>query len=490
MSIGESELVFTSNVDDWFYARVTAAIEQEDGDFNTSLEEAFIDTLSLPGNTTLRFGRFYSGVGYLNEKHAHNWEFSDQALPYSAFLGIQYGDDGLQFRWLAPNGNIRDRNFIFQTEYLWRNEDGRYELPGLENTGSVKNDATGWYAQAIYQWQPRWRAGLRIDGLALDDPGKQFAGTELDTLGSDPIRYSLMMDYSNSEFSRIRLQFNRDESGPQDDNQVILQYIMSIGAHGAHEFQGNSMKLKYVLGLGLVVTLQMAGSARASVDVFACEPEWAALAEELGGNNVETSSATNALQDPHYIQARPGLIAVARKAELLICSGSGLKAGWLPLLLRKANNPKILPGKVGSLMASEFVNRLEIPVVLDRSQGDLHAQGNPHIQTDPRNLIPVARVIAQRLQQIDPGNALIYQKNLAAFEEKWSAAIAIWQTRAEPLRGKPVVLHHRSWVYLDNWLGLVEVATLETGRPKFPTLPCPLLWGVRRERSTCTACLK
>ena len=102
LSIGESELVFTSNVDDWFYARVTAAIEQEDGDFNTSLEEAFIYTLSLPGNTTLRFGRFYSGVGYLNEKHAHNWEFSDQALPYSAFLGIQYGDDGLQFRWLAP----------------------------------------------------------------------------------------------------------------------------------------------------------------------------------------------------------------------------------------------------------------------------------------------------------------------------------------------------------------------------------------------------
>ena len=163
------------------------------------------------------------------------------------------------------------------------------------------------------------------------------------------------------------------------------------------------MEHRYVLGLGLVMALQMAAAARASVDVFACEPEWAALAEEIGGSNVAARSATNALQDPHYIQARPGLIAVARKAELLICSGSGLEAGWLPLLLRKANNPNILPGKPGSLMASEFVNRLERPVALDRSQGDLHAQGNPHIQTDPRNLTPVARVIAQRLQQIYVG---------------------------------------------------------------------------------------
>ena len=203
------------------------------------------------------------------------------------------------------------------------------------------------------------------------------------------------------------------------------------------------------------------------MDVFACEPEWSALAVAIGGDKLDSQSATNALQDPHYIQARPGLIAQARKADLLICSGSGLEAGWLPLLLRKANNPKIQPGQPGYLMASDFVNRLEIPVALDRAQGDLHAQGNPHIQTDPRNLIPVARVIAQRLQQIDPGNASSYQQNLAIFEEKWTAAIANWQLRAEPLRGKSVVLHHRSWVYLNAWLGLVEVATLET-KPGVP----------------------
>ncbi|RLA43514.1 MAG: zinc ABC transporter substrate-binding protein, partial [Gammaproteobacteria bacterium] len=114
------------------------------------------------------------------------------------------------------------------------------------------------------------------------------------------------------------------------------------------------------------------------------------------------------------------------------------------------------------LMASQYVNRLEIPTVLDRAQGDLHAQGNPHIQTDPRNLTIVARVIAQRLQQIDATNAAIYQQGLIAFETRWSAAIAVWQRQGASLRGKKVVLHHKSWVYLNHWLGLVEVATLES----------------------------
>jgi len=207
--------------------------------------------------------------------------------------------------------------------------------------------------------------------------------------------------------------------------------------------------------------LTAAGGVRAAVEVFACEPEWAALAEEIGGNLVETTSATNALQDPHYIQARPSLISAVRRADLLICSGSGLEDGWLPLLLRKGTNSRIQPGQPGHLVASQFVQRLEIPTVLDRAQGDLHAQGNPHIQTDPRNIGPVARVVAERLQAVDPANAQTYRGNLAAFEEKWTTAIAGWQERAAPLRGKRVVLHHKSWVYLDHWLGLEEVATLE-----------------------------
>ena len=227
------------------------------------------------------------------------------------------------------------------------------------------------------------------------------------------------------------------------------------------------MNYRTVITLCLVAGLLAAYPARAGVRVFACEPEWAALAVEIGGDRVAAKSATNALQDPHYVQARPSLIAGIRKADLLICAGSGLEDAWLPLLLRKGNNPRIQPGQPGYLMASQYVTRLEIPQVLDRAQGDLHAQGNPHIQTDPRNIGVVARVIAERLQQIDPGNAQHYQSGLASFEEKWNEAVSRWQGMAAPLRGKKVVLHHRSWAYLDNWLGLEEVATLES-KPGVP----------------------
>ena len=120
--------------------------------------------------------------------------------------------------------------------------------------------------------------------------------------------------------------------------------------------------------------------------MFACEPEWAALAVEVGGEGVEVISATNALQDPHYIQARPSLIAGVRKADLLVCSSSGLEDGWLPLLLRKGNNPKLQPGQPGNLVASQYVNRLEIPAVLDRAQGDMRRE--IHISRQTRATSP------------------------------------------------------------------------------------------------------
>jgi len=227
------------------------------------------------------------------------------------------------------------------------------------------------------------------------------------------------------------------------------------------------MRYKILLKMSACIALMTACSAQATVNVFACEPEWAALATELAGDAIKVSSATNALQDPHYIQARPSLIAKVRKADLLICSGSDLEVGWLPLLLRKGNNPKIQPGKPGYLMASQYVSRLEIPTSLDRAQGDQHAQGNPHIQTDPRNIAIVARMVSQRLQQIDPANTDDYQSKLAIFEDKWNSAVIRWQQQAAPLRGKNVVLHHKSWAYLNNWLGLRAVATLES-KPGVP----------------------
>jgi zinc/manganese transport system substrate-binding protein len=215
------------------------------------------------------------------------------------------------------------------------------------------------------------------------------------------------------------------------------------------------------------VALLLPLSVQAALNVFACEPEWAALVSEIGKEQVRVTAATTAQQDPHAIQARPSLIAGLRKADLLICTGAGLEDGWLPLLQRRASNPAVLSGKPGYIEATSVVTMLDRPASLDRSQGDVHAQGNPHIQTDPRNFIPVARLLSERLQQLDPVNAAAYRENLAAFDERWRAAIAGWQQRAAPLAGLPVVVQHRNWVYLTHWLRLERVATLES-KPGLP----------------------
>jgi hypothetical protein len=323
LSLGETEIDISANVDDKFTAWLTVPVVIEDGESAIEIEEAWLQTLSLPAGLSARFGRFFSGIGYLNSKHAHAWDFVDQPLPYQAFLGDQYLDDGVQVRWIAPTnrflevgaevlrggrypaggagnsgfggrsiffntggdvgsdhswlaglswlatesierlsgdeddplfftgdsttaiaqfvwkwapqGNWKQRNFVFQSEFMWRNEDGAYTLAGLAPL-AYDSDQRGWYAQAVYQPFPRWRFGTRIDALSLDDPGAAFTGTALADAGSDPRRYSLMVDWSNSEFSRLRLQYTRDEAGMSDDNQYGLQYTMSIGAHGAHSF--------------------------------------------------------------------------------------------------------------------------------------------------------------------------------------------------------------------------------------------------------------
>lgn len=202
-------------------------------------------------------------------------------------------------------------------------------------------------------------------------------------------------------------------------------------------------------------------SAHATVNVLACEPEWGALAQELGGEKVSIYTATTALQDPHRIQARPSLIARARAADLLVCTGSELEIGWLPILLRQSSNPNIQPGKPGYFEAANYVRKLEIPTHLDRSEGDVHPGGNPHIQTDPRNFLPVADELAQRLAQLDAPNAAFYAARHQAFVTRWKAALQHWEAMAVPLKGVSIVVQHKGFPYLENWLGLREVATLE-----------------------------
>src|SRR5262252_1822706 len=228
--------------------------------------------------------------------------------------------------------------------------------------------------------------------------------------------------------------------------------------------------LKFGAALALVL---FALPAAATLNVFACEPEWAALAQEIGGDKISAYSATTALQDPHRIEARPSLIARVRTADLLICSGSELEIGWLPLLLTQSGNSKIQLGTPGYLEASQYVAKLEVPKVVDRALGDIHPGGNPHIHTDPRNIAKVASVLEERMAQLDPGNAATYHSRAKAFLARWQAAIGRWEKEAAPLRGVPVVEHHKAFSYFINWTGMREVATLEP-KPGIPPTPSHL----------------
>jgi zinc/manganese transport system substrate-binding protein len=210
-----------------------------------------------------------------------------------------------------------------------------------------------------------------------------------------------------------------------------------------------------------LVLMLMSFASQADIRIFACEPEWAMLAAEIGQDKADTYSATTALQDPHYIQARPSLIAKVRRADLVICSGAELEIGWLPVLLQKANNRNVMPGRPGYFDASSLVERFDATKNLDRAGGDIHPLGNPHVQTNPHNIAQIAVALAQRMGELDGDNAAVYQSGLADFLQRWDEAIENWEARAEPLRGKRVITHHKSWVYLEKWLGLVEVANLE-----------------------------
>lgn len=201
--------------------------------------------------------------------------------------------------------------------------------------------------------------------------------------------------------------------------------------------------------------------AMARLSVFAGEPEWGALASTLGGDDVSVYTATSARQDPHHIQARPSLIARMRRADLVIVTGAQLEIGWLPVLLRQAANSRVQPGQPGYLAAADYVHKLDVPERVDRAMGDIHPAGNPHIQTDPRNMAPVAAELVQRFKQLDPGHAHDYQARYDAFSRRWQQALARWQQQAMPLRGVRMVVYHKGWAYMNRWLGLDEVDALE-----------------------------
>ncbi len=220
------------------------------------------------------------------------------------------------------------------------------------------------------------------------------------------------------------------------------------------------------LFLATALLLGLANTAQAKLNVFACEPEWGSLVHELAGDKVDVFVATSALQDVHQIEAKPSLIAKVRQANLVVCTGAELEVGWLPQLLKQSGNEAVSAG-AGSFMAASQVTTLDKPVKFDRAAGDVHPDGNPHIQLDPLRVLVVAKTLDARLAQLDPANAAVYQQRLADFTTRWRAAIVRWQAKAAPLKGRNIVVQHVSWVYLNKWLGLNQIGELEP-RPGVP----------------------
>ncbi|WP_456071351.1 metal ABC transporter solute-binding protein, Zn/Mn family [Ferrimonas aestuarii] len=203
-----------------------------------------------------------------------------------------------------------------------------------------------------------------------------------------------------------------------------------------------------------------------ALNIFTCEPEYAALATELAPE-ASIYSATSALQDPHHVQARPSLIAKLRRADLMICAGSELEIGWLPMLQMKSNNPKVRDGQPGVLYAADVVDALGKLDKVDRSMGDVHAGGNPHFHFSPTRIEQIAEAITAKLILLDPSSKAVYQQKLADFRERWQQAESKWAQQAQPLKGQKVVAYHSSYLYLFDWLGMEQIGDLE---PK-PGLP-------------------
>jgi zinc/manganese transport system substrate-binding protein len=209
----------------------------------------------------------------------------------------------------------------------------------------------------------------------------------------------------------------------------------------------------------LVVGVSLPASA--ALKVLATTPDWGALTTELGGDKVNVYVATTALQDVHRVEAKPSLVARARSADLVVATGAELEIGWLPVLIQESGNSHIQPGAPGYFEAASALRLLEVPSKVDRSMGDIHPLGNPHVQLDPHNIQAVAHALTARLSQLDPSQAAFYAARAKDFDARWDAAIKGWEAKAAPLKGVPVVIMHRDQAYLCHWLGLTEMASIE-----------------------------
>lgn len=229
-----------------------------------------------------------------------------------------------------------------------------------------------------------------------------------------------------------------------------------------------------------------AAPAATKIHVVATTPNLASLAQSVGGDLVEVTAIANGHQDPHYVQARPSYARLINDADLVVANGLELEVGWLPPLLETARNPKVRPGSTGFLEASSAVTRiLEVPTgSVDRSNGDVHPFGNPHLDLDPRNGIAIARAIGAALSRLDPSNAETYARNADAFAADLERRIADWKTKAATLEGRPLVSFHKEWEYLEDWLGFRLVGYVEdrAGIPPSPKHLADLTETMQRDK--------
>jgi len=217
----------------------------------------------------------------------------------------------------------------------------------------------------------------------------------------------------------------------------------------------------FTRGALALLLLGLALPSQAAVRILATTADWGALATELGGERVDVYVATSALQDVHRVDAKPSLVARARTADLVVANGAELEVGWLPVLLQESGNARVRRGAPGYFEAAAHLQLIEVPSSLDRSLGDIHPQGNPHVQLDPRNIAVVAKALSAKLSALDPAGSAFYAERGRNFAERWGQAIVRWESRAAPLKGLPVVIMHRDQAYLCHWLGLKELASIE-----------------------------
>ncbi|MCY1076931.1 metal ABC transporter substrate-binding protein [Archangium lansingense] len=242
--------------------------------------------------------------------------------------------------------------------------------------------------------------------------------------------------------------------------------------------------LRFFVALNAVLLGLLSLPARADLKVVTTLPDLAALAKAVGGEHVQVTALSLPTQDPHFVDARPSLALDVNRADLLIAIGLELEVGWLPALQNGARNTRILAGSPGYLEAAQFVRTLEVPATrVDRSQGDVHAGGNPHFLYDPRAAAAVAKGIAERMASLDQKHAADYRANLAKFTAELEKARTGWEQRLAGLKGAPVVAYHRTTAYLSDWLGFETIAYLEP-KPGIPPNPAHVaqVLGQARQR--------